>query len=103
MRSLLALVVFGGFLAGCHAREALKDLGDPAVQQKLGEQINKVITQPANPFPWVELIQTVGGLVVGATVGHQTGKRSGKKAARQATAPGAPGAPAGAPAPAVTP
>jgi uncharacterized lipoprotein YmbA len=67
-------------MVGCHAQQGLDMFSDPAFQQKLGEQINKVVSQPANPFSWVELAGTLATVVVAATAGsHVVATRAAKK------------------------
>lgn len=63
-------------LPACHLPEAMDEATTPDASGKtpitqIVEQIPNVIANPANPFPWVEILGTVGLLVATAFTGKK--------------------------------
>lgn len=78
--------------SGCHWRELLEEASTPMADgttpaERLTDNIPKIISNPANPFPWIEVLGTLGALVVTGFTGKQIlSKHSKTKAAKAAVA-----------------
>lgn len=63
-------------LPACHLSEAVDEATTPDASGRtpaiqIVEQIPNIIANPANPFPWIEILGTVGLLVVTAVTGKR--------------------------------